>query len=312
MTDRILALAAALVLAACAQPETGALQGYVEGEYVRVAAPFAGTLVQLDARRGDTLEAGAPLFRLEAEGEQGARLEAEERARRAQAQADDARKGARASEIAAVGAQLAQARIVAGNSERGLRRARDLVARGFVSRQAEDDALTQRERDRARVAELEAQLATVRSGRRPDEIRAAEAEAAAANAALAQADWRLRQKSVAAPAAATVVDTLFVPGEWVPAGAPVVSLLPPGNVKVRFFVPEERLAAVRPGQPVSIRCDGCGAPIEARVSFVSPQAEFSPPVIYSRENRARLVYLVEARAEGSPLKPGQPVDVALR
>ena len=312
MNPAYLPLAAALVLAACSDPEPTALQGYVEGEYVRIAAPFAGTLVKLETRRGDNVAAGAPLFRLEAESEEGARREAEERARRAQAQADDARKGARATEIDAVRAQLAQAQVTAANSDRELRRQEDLVAKGFVSRQAADDARTQRDRDRARVAELNAQLATIQSGRRPDEIRAAEAEAAAARAALAQADWRLRQKAVTAPAEAVVVDTLFVQGEWVPAGAPVVSMLPPGNVKVRFFVPETRLGAVRVGQAVSIACDGCKAEAQGTVTFVSPQAEFTPPVIYSRDNRAKLVFLVEARAEGTALKPGQPVDVVLK
>ena len=302
-------LCAAFALWGCGEPPPAALQGYVEGEYIRVAAPYAGTLVRLDARRGDQVEAGAPLFHLEAESEEGARREAQERARRAEAQADDARKGARTTEIDAVRAQLAQAQVSAANSERELRRREDLVARGFVSRQAADDSRAQRDRDRARVAELTAQLATVRSGRRPDEIRAAEAEAAAARAALAQADWRLRQKAVSAPNAATVVDTLFVQGEWVPAGAPVVSLLPPGNVKVRFFVPQSRLAQVGVGTPVSISCDGCPAGIEAKVEFVSPQAEFTPPVIYSRESRSRLVFLAEARLHGGGLKPGQPVDV---
>lgn len=301
--------AATLALGACGEAPPAALQGYVEGEYVRVAAPHAGTLLRLEARRGQQVEAGAPLFALEAESEEGARREAEERARRAQAQADDARKGARATEIDAVRAQLAQAQVSAANSERELRRQEDLVAKGFVSRQAADDSRAQRDRDRARVAELSAQLATVRSGRRPDEIRAAEAEAAAARAALAQADWRLRQKAVAAPSAAMVVDTLFVPGEWVPAGAPVVAMLPPGNVKVRFFVPETRLAQVRVGTRVAISCDGCPAGLEAQVDFVSPQAEFTPPVIYSRESRSRLVFLAEARLPGSALKPGQPVDV---
>lgn len=303
---------AAFALSACARPESSALQGYVEGEFVRVAAPFAGTLVQLDVQRGQPVAGGAPLFRLEAESEDAARREAEERARRAQAQADDARKGARGSEVAAVRAQLAQAQVVAASSERELERQESLVAKGFVSRQRADEARTARDRDLGRVAELQAQLATIRAGSRPDEIRAAEAEAGATRAALAQADWRLRQKAVVAPSDALVVDTLFVPGEWVPAGAPVVSLLPPGNVKVRFFVPESRLAQVRIGQPVAVSCDGCPAPVEATVSFVSPQAEYTPPVIYSRDNRARLVFLAEARAPGAGLKPGQPVDVVLK
>jgi HlyD family secretion protein len=301
--------------AGCGKPESNALQGYVEGEYVRVAAPFAGTLVKLDARRGQAVEAGAPLFALEAESEQAGRREAEERVRRAEAQLEDLRKGRRATEIEAVRQQLAQAEAASAYSQKELARQEDLVAKGFVSRQRLDEARAARDRDRSRVAELTADLATARSGARPDEIRAAQAEAQAAKAALAQADWRLKQKTVASTVAGVVTDTLFVQGEWVPSGAPVVAILPPANVKVRFFVPEARLGALKLGQAVDLACDGCPASIAAQVSFIAPQAEFTPPVIYSKENRAKLVFLVEARpsaADGARLHPGQPVDVTLR
>jgi HlyD family secretion protein len=303
----------ALALAACGDGAPPPLQGYVEGEYVRVAAPFAGTLVRLEAQRGQQVAAGAPLFALEAESEQAGRREAEQRARRAAAQVEDLRRGLRPTEIEAVRAQLAQAEVVAGLSEKEHARQVDLVARGFVSQQRADEARAARDRDRGHVAELRARLATARAGARPDELRAAEAEAAAARAALEQADWRLRQKTVAATVAGTVADTLFTRGEWVPAGAPVVTLLPPENIKVRFYVPEPRLAALAIGQRVQVACDGCPAGLAAGVSFIAPQAEFTPPVIYSRDNRARLVFLVEAKLapEGPRLHPGQPVEVRL-
>ena len=142
---------------------------------------------------------------------------------------------------------------------------------------------------------------------------AARAEAKAANDALAQAQWRLDQKTQTAPIAGIVYDTLYRPGEWVAAGAPVVSLLPPGNVKIRFYVPEPALAAIRRGTAVTVRCDGCGSPITARVAFIAPQAEYTPPVIYSRENRSKLVFLVEARPEqpNPALHPGLPVEVTV-
>jgi HlyD family secretion protein len=311
------ALAAPIVaasLAACSGGEPPVLQGYVEGEYVRVAAPFAGTLVRLDTKRGDDVESGAPLFALEARSEAAARREAEARVRQADAQLEDLRKGRRPSEIAAVRAQLSQAQAAARLSARELARQEDLVAKGFVSRQALDQARMARDRDRDRVAELRANLATAVAGARPDEIRAAEAQAAAARQALAQADWRLEQKSVEATVGGRVVDTLFVLGEWVPAGAPVVSILPPANVKVRFFVPEPRLGALRVGERVRVACDACGENFDAAVSFIAPQAEYTPPVIYSKESRAKMVFLVEARpaaADAPRLHPGQPVDVKL-
>jgi HlyD family secretion protein len=314
-THKTLFVAAAIALAGCGEKAPASLQGYVEGEYVRVAAPFAGTLVKLDTQRGASVEAGAPLFALEAENEDAARREAEERVSRAKAQVDDLRKGRRATEIEAVRAQLSQAQVMAAHAERELARQMDLAAKGFVSQQRVDDARADRDRDRAKVLELQAQLETARSGARPDEIRAAEFEANAARESLKQADWKLRQKTVAATVGGTVTDTLFVRGEWVPAGAPVVNLLPAGNVKVRFFVPEPKLGAIKVGQKVSLACDGCPAPVAAAVTFIAPQAEFTPPVIYSKESRAKLVFLVEAKpvpADAAKLHPGQPVDVTLQ
>ena len=312
---RLLPLLLSAVLAAsCGPREAPGLQGYVEGEFVRVAAPFAGTLVKLDVKRGDAVAEGASLFALEAGSEDAARREAEAQVSRARAQLEDLRKGRRPTEIAAVRAQLAQAEAAAALSTKEFARQMDLVQKGFASAQSADQARASRDRDRDKVAEMRNLLATAQSGARPDEIRAAEAQLKAAEEALAQADWRLRQKSVAASAAGVVTDTLYVQGDWVNAGSPVVTVLPPANVKVRFFVPEPRLGAMRVGQRVEVSCDGCGAPVAAQVTYISPQAEYTPPVIYSRESRAKLVFLVEARAnaaDSARLHPGQPVDVKL-
>jgi HlyD family secretion protein len=307
-------IAVALALAACGDKQAPAQQGYVEGEFVRVAAPFAGTLVSLDAQRGAQVEPGAKLFALEAESEDAARREAQERLRKAAAVVEDLRKGKRPTEIASVNAQLSQAEVAARLSERELQRQLDLVSKGFVSQSRADEAKAARDSDRAKVQQLQNELATTQLGSRPDEIRAAEAEAAAAKESLAQADWKLRQKSVTATVAGAVSDTLFTRGEFVPAGAPVVSLLPPANVKVRFFVPETRVGSIKVGQKVSLACDGCGNPIEAAVTFIATQAEFTPPVIYSKDSRAKLVFLVEAKPspqDAVKLHPGQPVDVRL-
>jgi HlyD family secretion protein len=306
---------AACAIAACNDPKPATLQGYAEGEYVRVAAPFAGQLVQLSVKRGDHVKAGDPLFALEQANEAAARREAADRVSSAIAQLDNLRKARRPTEIQAVKAQLAQAEANLKLAEANFRRQDELFRAKFISRERLDDAQTQVARVRAQVAELRAQVATSELAARPDEIRAAESEVAAARAALAQADWRLQQKAQRTPQNALVQDTLYVEGEWVPAGSPVVSLLPANNVKVRFFVPETQLGTVRVGQSVSISCDGCPAPIAARIDYISPQAEFTPPVIYSREQRERLVFLVEARpaaVDGAKLHPGQPVDVVLQ
>ena len=314
MKKRLAILTLALLAGACGDKPPAALQGYVEGEYVRVAAPFAGTLVTLDTSRGAQVKAGAPLFSLEAESEDAARREAEERLRKAAALLEDLRKGKRSTEIQSSRAQLEQAEVAANLSEREWRRQLDLVSKGFVSQSKADEARSQRDSDRKKVEQLQNDLATVQAGARPDEIRAAEAEAAAAKQALAQADWKLRQKTVAATVDGAVIDTLFAKGEFVPAGSPVISMLPPANVKVRFFVPETQLGSIRTGQKVSLACDGCGNAIDGTISFIAPQAEFTPPVIYSKDNRAKLVFLVEAKPapqDAVKLHPGQPVDVKL-
>ena len=313
MTARLTALACLLALGACGDAPPAGFPGYVEGEYVRVASPLAGTLMQLSVERGVQVAKDAPLFTLESEQERAARAEAEARVRQTQASLANLEKGRRPPEIAAVRAQLAQAQASLRQSEADLTRTQKLVADKFLPPQKRDEALAARDRDRARVAELTEQVSIANLPARSDEIAAANAEVKAATDALAQAQWRIDQKSQTAPAAGLVTDTLYRPGEWVAAGAPVVSLLPPNNVKIRFYVPETTLATLRLGDVVRVRCDGCGADIAATVRFIAPQAEYTPPVIYSRENRAKLVYLVEARpdAPNPALHPGLPVEVSL-
>ncbi|MGD9788032.1 MAG: HlyD family secretion protein [Sulfuricellaceae bacterium] len=287
---RWILLAGLLSLGAYSSGGKSVYQGYAEGEYVRVAAPFAGSLTALAVKRGDQVKAGAPLYALEQENERAARLEAEERLKKA------------GDSLEAVRAQRVQAAAQLKHAEQTYRRTQELAGKRFVSPQALDDARSSLDQARAGLASLDAQAT------------AAAAEAEAAKAVLAQAKWKLDQKTVAAPVAGVVDDTLYVKGEWVPAGSPVVSLLPPQNIKARFFVPESRLGGLKPGQTVELRCDGCAAPIAATISFIASQAEYTPPVIYSKENRAKLVYLVEARPrpeDAVRLHPGQPLDVQL-
>jgi HlyD family secretion protein len=304
-----------LAVAGCADRTPAGFPGYVEAEYVRVGAPLAGTLAKLAVQRGDSVAANAPLFALENESERAARAEAESRVAAAQATLANLEKARRPPEIAAARAQVAQAQAALRQSDADLTRTEKLVADKFLPPQKLDEARATRDRDRARVAELGAQMQITQLPARSDEINAARAEQKAAEQALAQAQWRVDQKTQTAPVAGLVVDTLYRPGEWVAAGAPVVSLLPPGNLKVRFYVPEPVMASLRIGAPITVRCDGCADSIAAHITFIAPQAEYTPPVIYSRENRAKLVFLVEARPDdGAPnaaLKAGLPVEVTL-
>ena len=131
---------------------------------------------------------------------------------------------------------------------------------------------------------------------------------------MKQLVWQLQEKNVAAPSGGVVQDTLYRVGEFIPAGRPVVSLLPPENIKVRFFVPQAVLPSIQMGDPIQVRLDGMDSALSARISYIAPVSEFTPPVIYSKESRAKLVFMVEARAlpaESARLHPGQPVDVRL-
>jgi len=310
----LVSLAGLILLASCGRETARPLQGYVEGEYVRVAAPFAGTLQQLSVKRGDQVEAAKPLFALESENETAARREAEARLRAAEARLSNLQSGKRAPEIETAAQELQQARAMRELASSNVARQQKLFSSGFVSGAVLDDARAQFKREDAHVKELEAAVATAKMPARTGEIRAAEADARAAKEVVAQSEWKLAQRAVAAPAAGLVHDTYFVVGDWVPAGTPVASVLPPANVKVRFYVPETLLGGLKLGQAVTVNCDDCAAPFSATLQFIADRAEFTPPVLYSKENRAKLVYLVEAKpspADAVKLHPGQPVDVTL-
>lgn len=304
-----------LLLAGCQRgAEEGLYQGYLEAEFVYVAAPVGGTLQSLAVERGQPITAGAVLFELDPEPERSGVLEASNRVAQAEARLGDLRKGLRPSEIDALQARLEQAQAAAKLGAIELKRGEELYRTAVISIDDLDRLRATHDQQQALVDELAAELVTARLGAREDAVQAAEADVAASRAALSSAQWRLTQKRQTAPAAALVHDTLYRPGEWVGPGSPVVVLFPPGNLKVRFFVPQSALAEVRPGRMVRVSFDGTPQPFPAGISYVSTEAEFTPPVIYSQETRAKLVYLVEARftteARGM-LRPGQPVDVRL-
>jgi HlyD family secretion protein len=312
----MIALRAALLattgLGACSQAPSPAWSGYAEGEYVYVAAPIAGALTRLDVQPGQDVATGAPLFALDSDLERAARDEARARLALAQAEVDNAAKGRRSDEIAMTQAQLAQARAQSALARTDLARQQQLLAQGFVSPARVDDAKTALAQSEARVGELESAVRVARLPARSDEQRAARAAADAASQALRQTLWREQQKFQRAVVPARVVDTYFRAGEWVQAGAPVVSLLPAGAVKARFFVPAADIASLSAGLAVQLTCDGCGAPIMARITRIASQAEYTPPVIYSNAQRAKLVFMVEAKPDGGAgarLHPGQPLDV---
>lgn len=306
-------LAVLAAVAGCtAAPDNTTLSGYAEAELVYLASSTGGTLKTLKVQRGDTVQQGQVLYSLDADAEILSRDAATARNERARAQANNLRKGRRPLELQALDQQIAQAQAALATSTATLDRNRQLVGQGFLAPLRLDEFLALRDRDAARLKELQAQRALAGQAARSDEVEAAAAESRGTQADLALASWREGQKQRTAPADAAVFDVMYRVGEWVPAGAPVVALLPPGALKLRFFVPEPQLGRVAVGTEVAVSCSGCPAGMTARVRHVSPQAEFTPPVIYSVGSRSKLVFMVEAvPAAGSALKPGQPVDVQL-
>lgn len=299
--------------AGCGNSDPNLVQGYVEGEYVYVASPLPGALESLSVQRGTQVKEGDPLFALDSVAEQAARDEAERRLAQARANLEDAKKGKRPTEIEAIKAQLKQARAALKLAESEFARHEALMSVPGATAELEfDRARSMRDQQRQRVAQLEADLTTAQLGSRSDLVIAAEAEVRAREAALAKAEWDLSQKRQRAPKAGLVFDTLYREGEWVAAGRPVVALLPPQNVKVRAFVPQAKIGTIHLGDQVAVSMDSVAQPLIGTVSFISPRVEFTPPVIYSRESRDKLVFMIEATFDpqvAANLHPGQPVDV---
>ena len=306
-------LALALGLTSCSRSAQNMFQGYVEGDFVEVASSESGRLDRLSVVKGDDVEAGAPLFGLEAVPEAAALSQAQAQLAAAEAQLQDLQSGKRPPELEVIQAQLDQARAEAWKAVAERERDTAQFESGGIAQAQLDRSQAAADAAAARVLELERQHEVAGLPARADQIRAQQAQVGAARALVEQADWRLGQKTVAAPVAGLVFDTLYQPGEWVASGRPVVRLLPPGNVKIRFFVPETALGGLAVGQKLRIRCDGCGEAIPATITYIATEAEYTPPIIYSNETRSKLVFMVEARPDnGAELHPGQPVEVVLR
>lgn len=308
-------LLAAISLSGCSGGDGSVFQGYVEGDYLYLAAPVGGYLATLDAARGSRAKAGDRLFALADEPERAAFDEAQARERAAREQARNLTEPRRPAEIANLEAQLRAADAALQLSTIQLRQQEDLARRQFVSQARLDEARAAYARDKAQRDALREQIANYRSALgREAERASADAETRAAQAQIEQRRWQVDKKQMLAPADGEISDTYYRPGEWVAAGQPVLSLLPDARRRIRFFVPQGIVATLKPGQRIEARCDGCPQPIAASIDFIAPQAEYTPPVIYSDAAREKLVFRVEAvpaASDAARLRPGLPVDVRL-
>jgi HlyD family secretion protein len=287
--------------------------GYVEGEFVRLAPIEVAQVESVAVKRGDRVTPGATVVTLEAGDAEIAVAQAQAALAQAEASLADLKVGKRPEEIAVLEAALKSAVAQKAEADRVQRRLSDLLTKGTSAQAEYDKAATEAELAEAAVGQAEANLAVAKLPARPEAIKAAEKQVEQAQAALDQARWRLSKRVLLAPSAGRVDDVIRDPGDIASPSAPVVSMLPDGAVKLKVYVPEERFASVKVGSLLDVRCDGCPPGMTARVSYVSPDPEFTPPVIYSLETRQKLSYLVEAHPVGDAtrLKPGQIVDVVL-
>lgn len=307
--------AAALLITACARKQPSTYQGYVEGRFVYVASPESGRLEQLSVTRGETIASGHSLFALDREPEASAVRQAQQELRSAQSRLADLETGKRPAEVDVTRAQLAQAQTQQKQANEILASYRAQYHAGGIPQTDLINAQAAADSSVEKVRELEAALAVDALPARTQQIKAQINQVAADRASLADAEWKLQQKQITSPRQGLVFDTLYRVGEWVAAGDPVVELLPPENIEVRFFVPETVLGRLKPGQSISVHCDGCSSSVPATITYISPQSEYTPPVIYSNENRAKLVYMIVARPpkdKAPALHPGQPVEVSLQ
>lgn len=286
-------------------------QGWVEGDYLFLGADEPGRLSTLNVKEGESVAQGVALFSVESdlqqadlEGAKAALAESEARLSRLEAAQQ------RPEEIAVLEAQRERAKAAIEQSWPELERAQELLKRGFAPHSRVEQATAALERDKASLAEIDRQISVAKLKSRAEDIAAAKTVVEQSRSRLASAETRRRQRVVSAPAGGIVQEIFYRQGEVVPAGRPVLSLLPPGNMKVRFFVTQSQFPKLSLKSQIAVSCDGCQTGMKASIFFLSTQAEFTPPVIFSREEREKLVFRVEAR----PLQPellhvGQPVSV---
>ncbi len=292
---------------------TSGWQGYAEADYLKIGPTQAGQLTRLDVQRGDQVKPGTLLFEQDAAFDQATLQQANGQLHAAEAQLHNLSTKSRAQQIAQAQSSLAGTIAVLNLAEANFNRNQKLYLTHAIGRQTLDQsqsdllvATAQNKASAAALAQLEKPLG------RAAEISAQNFTVQAARAAVAAAQWHLAQRVVKADVTARVVDIEALPGETVGAGAPVVTLLPPGNIFVRFFVPETDLGSLHVGQKVNFSCDKCPAHLTGTLSFVNSQAEYTPPVIYSESSKAKLVFMVEARpppAQAPLLHPGEPITV---
>ncbi len=287
----------------------------MEGEYLYMAPMLSGHLDKLNVSRGQLIESKTQLFMIEQNDALYQVQQAQAQLRSSQATLKDMQSGKRPPELNTIRAQISQAQSSKSLSAVTLKRDQQQFQIGAISKSQLDTSITNYKVAVDRLNELLHDLETAQLPNRTEQIKAQKAMVNYSEASLNDYSWRLAQTITLAPESCLVYDTLYTVGEYVQAGNPVVVLLPAHNLKVRFFVPETVIGSLKLGQRLLINCDACTSKVYARISYISNQAEYTPPVIYSNDTRSQLVFRIEAKPENPDLlsmHPGQPVAVVVQ
>lgn len=301
-----------VLLCACGN-DTDVFNGYVEGDFLYLTPTTDGLLQKLSVKRGDRVKAGQELFSLDTTLLSIAHAKAKADLKIAKSTLSDLSKGQRPEELQIIARKKAQAEAALINAEKDYQRYLKLADSKYGSVSSLENATETYETAKAKLEELEAEMNTAKLGARSDQIEGAKASVDRARQDVTETAKNLKDASPNAPADGIVQDTFFNVSEFVKAGEPVVSLLLPEKIKIRFFLSHKDLTRISIGQKVLITYDGQPQPLDGTISFISANAEYTPPVVFSQESREKLVFMVEATPAqwDGKLRPGLAVDVTI-
>lgn len=304
-----------LLISGCSREDNSVLQGFIEGEFIYLSSSVSGNLEQLYVTRGDAVTLGEKLFVLDLMPEQAQLKQTEFKLEEAEQNLANLKKGQRQTILEGLRAQQAQAQAALVLAKQTLMRDQHLYRTKAIGKAKLDDSIANYRSAEEKVKELAANIAEAELGARTHLISAQQAAVDAAKAEVERLRWLLEQKTVYAPLAARVYDTFYKIGEFVPMGQAVVAILAPKDIRLIFYIPEKLLSTLKIGQTVYFRCDNCKEKTQAVIYYIAPQAEYTPPVIYSKDVRYKLVFRVEASMapeDAVKFNPGQPVDVYVK
>ena len=287
--------------------------GTVDCTQVQVSSEVAGRVVELPPQEGDVLKQGVLVARLDTRDYELKRDETRAALLNAQAQLDLMKAGSRVEDIERAREAMHEMRAAALSAAADKQRIEEVFAQGSATQKQIDDARSAADRTAAALAGAEQNLARLEHGNRPEEIRIAEAQVELAKAKLAQIEKNISDCVIVAPMDGTVTTRSREPGEWVTPGAPLVTLSRLDEVWLAIYIPEDQLARVKLRQKASVKLDGSELRYAGVITFISPEAEFTPKNAQTPDERAKLVYRVKITLKNTNgiFKPGLPADAFL-